>query len=405
MNNLIRLGNAVKYSEERTSLRELSLDNFITTDSILQNKGGITIASNLPPVGNSFPSYKKDNILISNIRPYLKKIWYSDRDGGCSQDVLVLELKNGYNPKFVYYSIFQDAFFVHMMRGKKGTKMPRGDKNQILDYLIPDYDFSTQQKIASVLSTFDSKISLNTRINAELEALAKTIYDYWFVQFDFPDANGKPYKTSGGKMFWNKELKREVPEGWEVKKLREFADTASGGTPLSTRIEYYENGDIPWINSGELNNPYIIETSNFITEIGLKNSSAKLFDPNTLLIALYGATAGKVSLLQVQACTNQAICAIIDKSNIYTYFLKFSFGNLYKYLVNLSTGSARDNLSQDMIKDLKFVIPPEDLLITFNQIANPIIKKISISLKENHYLSTLRDWLLPMLMNGQVKVG
>ncbi|MFM5892190.1 MAG: restriction endonuclease subunit S, partial [Dolichospermum sp.] len=152
---------------------------------------------------------------------------------------------------------------------------------------------------------------------------------YWFVQFDFPDENGTPYKSSGGKMVYNQELKREIPAGWEVKKLRQFASTASGGTPLSTKKEYYENGSIAWINSGELNNRYITEAKNFITQSGLNNSSAKLFEPNTLLIAMYGATAGKVSLLQINACTNQAICAIIPNSDIHTKFLKFATDDLY----------------------------------------------------------------------------
>lgn len=262
-----------------------------------------------------------------------------------------------------------------------------------------------QRNIVDILESITSKIELNNRINRELEQMAKLLYDYWFVQFEFPNLEGKPYKTSGGKMVWNAELKREIPEGWEVKFLKDFANTGSGGTPLSTNKEYYENGKIPWINSGELNSPYIIDGKNFITQAGLNNSSAKLFNANTLLVAMYGATAGKVSLLQLEACTNQAICAIIPNSNIYTNFLKFAFDDLYKHLINLSTGSARDNLSQDIIRDLKFIIAKEDLFIKFNQIVNPIINKISNNLKENQQLASLRDWLLPMLMNGQVTVG
>ncbi|MFM6269639.1 MAG: restriction endonuclease subunit S, partial [Dolichospermum sp.] len=253
-------------------------------------------------------------------------------------------------------------------------------------------------------SSLDDKIELNNRINSELENLAKTIYDYWFVQFDFPDENGTPYKSSGGKMVYNQERKREIPAGWEVKKLRQFASTASGGTPLSTKKEYYENGSIAWINSGELNNRYITEAKNFITQSGLNNSSAKLFEPNTLLIAMYGATAGKVSLLQINACTNQAICAIIPNSDIHTKFLKFATDDLYNFLINLSTGSARDNLSQDLIRELSFALPQENLLIKFNQMVNPMITKILNNHLQNQQLTQLRDWLLPMLMNGQITV-
>ena len=115
-----------------------------------------------------------------------------------------------------------------------------------------------------------------TPINDNLEAMAKQLYDYWFVQFDFPNEEDKPYKSSGGAMVWNEKLKREIPQGWTAAKIKDVAQTYSGGTPTSTNSEYYDGGDIPWINSGELNNPIITSTTNYITEEGLNNSSAKL---------------------------------------------------------------------------------------------------------------------------------
>jgi type I restriction enzyme S subunit len=263
---------------------------------------------------------------------------------------------------------------------------------------------STQVKIAKVLSDLDTKIELNNRINRELEAMAKTLYDYWFVQFDFPNEQGKPYKSSGGKMVYNAELKREIPEGWVVKKLSDIATTGSGGTPLSTKKEYYENGNIPWINSGEVNMPFIVSTKNFITQKGLENSSAKMFKRGTILMAMYGATAGKVSFIDIEACTNQAICAINPKEDFHRIYIKLMLEDLYKYLINLSSGSARDNLSQDKIRELKFVIPSKSLIQKFDIIVQSTMNKILINLKQNQQLKELRDWLLPMLMNGQVTV-
>ena len=261
-----------------------------------------------------------------------------------------------------------------------------------------------QKKIAAVLSALDDKIELNNQINTELEAMAKTLYDYWFVQFDFPDENGKPYQSSGGKMVFNGTLKREIPVGWEVKKLSAFAKTGSGGTPKSTVKEYYENGQIPWINSGELNQPFIVKTENFISEIGLKNSSAKLFPKQTILMAMYGATAGKTSIISFEATTNQAICAVMPLDKIMFYYTKHVLDDMYKYLINLSTGSARDNLSQDKIRNLDIVIPSEELSRKFCKIVTPFFRKIEINLQENQELAQLRDWLLPILMNGQVSV-
>lgn len=392
------------YSEERINANKVSLENFITVDNMLSNKCGITIAANMPPQGSTLPKYNKDNILVGNIRPYLKKIWFANREGGAAADVLIFIVKPEFHPKFVFYAMFRDDFFIHMMHGKKGTKMPRGDKNHILDFLIPDAEYPAQQKIAAVLSALDAKIELNNRINTGLEAMAKTLYNYWFVQFDFPDRNGKPYKSSGGKMVWNKELKRKIPEGWEVKNTAEIATTSSGGTPLSSKEEYYVNGTIPWINSGELNNPFVISTSNYITKAGLQNSSAKIFPVNTILVAIYGATSGKVSLLKIEACTNQAVCGIISKSQIFTNLIRYVFDSLYNHMIMLSSGSARDNLSQDIIKNVKLTLPDELLLEKFNKIVNPVLETVVHNYKENQQLSTFRDWLLPMLMNGQVKV-
>jgi type I restriction enzyme S subunit len=223
----------------------------------------------------------------------------------------------------------------------------------------------SQERIGGIIQNINSKIELNNRINAELESMAKTIYDYWFVQFDFPDKNGKPYKTSGGKMVWNEELKREIPEGWEVKKIKEISETGSGGTPLSTKREFYENGNIPWINSGEVNSSFIIDSKKYISEEGLNNSSAKIFPKGSILMAMYGATAGQVSLIDFEACTNQAICSIMPFDIRHIPYLKFGLHQLYQYLVNLSSGSARDNLSQDKIRDLIFVLPNDRVLNIF----------------------------------------
>lgn len=264
--------------------------------------------------------------------------------------------------------------------------------------------YKTQEIIASVLSALDDKIELNNRINAELEQMAKTLYDYWFVQFDFPNENDEPYKLFNGKMKYDEMFKREIPEGWEVRKMKDIANTGSGGTPKSTEKRYYENGNIPWINSGELNNSFIVSTCNFITELGLNNSSAKMFPANTILMAMYGATAGKTSIIAFEATTNQAICVVMPFEKDLLYYTKFVLDDMYQYLINLSTGSARDNLSQEKIRELDIIIPQSEIIKRYSKIVSPFFDKIKNNLQQNEVLSALRDWLLPMLMNGQVKV-
>lgn len=180
----------------------------------------------------------------------------------------------------------------------------------------------------------------------------------------------------------NMELKRY--------KLGDVAKTGSGGTPKSTVAEYYENGNIPWINSGELNNPFISSASNFITQKGYDNSSAKLFPPQTVLLAMYGATAGKASLLEFEACTNQAICAIMPNQDILLpRFLKYKLDAMYNYLVGLSTGSARDNLSQDGIKALELCIPPLSEQKKIASVLSALDDKIALNKKMNQKLEAM----------------
>ena len=269
--------------------------------------------------------------------------------------------------------------------------------------LLPSID--EQHTIRKVLADIDRKIELNKQINDNLEAMAKQLYDYWFVQFDFPNEEDKPYKSSGGAMVWNEKLKREIPQGWTAAKIKDVAQTYSGGTPTSTNSEYYDGGDIPWINSGELNNPIITSTTNYITEEGLNNSSAKLYPQNTVLVALYGATAGKVSLLSFEACSNQAVCGVIPQNKIMTTYIRYYLSSLYEHFITLSSGSARDNISQDTIKNTILPIPQEKILKEFSDAVAPIISKIIANQKEMETLTKQRDELLPLLMNGQATLN
>ncbi len=361
---------------------------------------------------NAGPKFRNKDTLVAKITPCLEngKTAYVDILGEeeiafGSSEFIVLRATESSDSLFIYYLARSPLFrerAISCMEGTSGRK--RVNEKALKSQEILDPTIHEQQKIASILSSLDAKIELNNRINTELEAMAKALYDYWFVQFDFPDDRGLPYRSSGGRMVWNEELKREVPEGWEVKRIKEIAKTGSGGTPLSTKEEYYNEGDIPWINSGEVNSSYIVEAKKFITKAGLENSSAKLFPRGTILMAMYGATAGQVSIMNIEAATNQAICAIMPIDSTTRFYLKFVLHDIYGYLVNLSSGSARDNLSQDKIRELELVMPKKDVLSQFHAILTPVFDKIFSNLIENRQLSSLRDWLLPMLMNGQVRV-
>ena len=349
---------------------------------------------------------QRGDILLTSEAPAGEvMIWNSDEKIVLSQRLFGLRVNDRIYNKYLKYYLQSKLGQKEIMKNTSGSTVfgISAKMFHLINVYYPNK--KTQHFIGDFLSDLDAKIEVNNKINKELESMAKTLYDYWFVQFDFPNKEGKPYKTSGGKMVLNEELKREIPEGWEVKKLKEIAKTGSGGTPLKSKIEYYENGTIPWVNSGEVNASFIIRAKKYISELGLNNSSAKLFSKGTILMAMYGATAGQVSLIDFEACTNQAICGINPIDQKYTSYIKFSLEDLYQYLINLSTGSARDNLSQDKIKELNMIVPNEKLLVEFDKIASSNLNQILLNLKQNQELTKLRDWLLPMLMNGQVTVG
>ena len=268
---------------------------------------------------------------------------------------------------------------------------------------IPLPDLPTQQKIASVLSSLDAKIELNNRINAELEAMAKTLYDYWFVQFDFPDAEGKPYKSSGGEMVWSEELKREIPKGWRTGNILEVAELLGGGTPNTKQTEYW-GGNIPFFTPKDVETGvFVVTTLQSITELGLQNCSSKLFPKGTIFITARG-TVGNVNVASQNMAMNQSCYAFQGKNDINYSFLYLFVSDVVLQLKAKANGSVFDAIVSNDIRSTASAIPPNELTQMFTKIGNNVFEKILSNKQENQQLSTLRDWLLPMLMNGQVVV-
>lgn len=260
-----------------------------------------------------------------------------------------------------------------------------------------------QRKIASVLSSLDTKIELNNRINAELEAMAKTLYDYWFVQFDFPDEQGKPYKSSGGKMVYNKELKREIPEGWEVGNVLHRAELFGGGTPKTNTKEFW-NGEIPFFTPSDVEaNAFSLETEQYITQEGLNSCSSKLFEKGTVFLTARG-TVGRVNIASDKMAMNQSCYAFYGQSNINYPFVYFYINELAYFIKSKGSGSVFKAIVSNDIKYTEMLIPPIEIISKYNEFATPIFEKILLNKKQNQQLASLRDWLLPMLMNGQVTV-
>ncbi len=395
--NRIPLSQVCNYSDASVQVSELDLNNFISTDNMLPNRGGIVEAVNLPPA-NTCSGFTENEILISNIRPYFKKIWFAEFDGGCSADVLVLKTTNPkFDAKFVYYNLFQDLFFKHQMTGSKGSKMPRGDKDQILTFLIPEFDKSYQKRIADFLTVIDDKIALNKKINSELENLAKTIYNYWFVQFDFPNEEGKPYKTSGGEMEWNEELKREIPKGWTKGKLSEVANITMGQSPEGA--SYNEDGDGMVFFQGST------DFSFRFPEVRMYTTEPTRFAKEEDILLSVRAPVGTINIANENCCIGRGLAALKSKNGTQSYLLYLMYYFKSMFDIQNRTGTTFGSIDKDTLYGLAFPKPPVELQKKYQEIVGKYDAMILSRSRENLELIKLRNFLLPMLMNGQVKVN
>ncbi|WP_395625726.1 restriction endonuclease subunit S [Daejeonella sp.] len=329
----------------------------------------------------------------------------------------ILKANNENCNKYLYYN-FNRIYFIPYITG---SAQPKLNKENLLNIITYVHEFPEQRKIASVLSPLDSKIELNNRINAEMEAMAKTLYDYWFVQFDFPDVNGKPYKTSGGKMVWNEELKREIPEGWEVKLFSDWINNDKSGDWGKEQIEgnYTEKvycirgADINGLNGlGELKSPerYILE----------KNLH-KTLDPADLIVEISGGSptqsTGRLAFITEETlarfdapiiCSNFCKAVTLkNKTQLYNFVYHwksiYDAGVLFGY--EGKTSGIKNLLFESFVSSHYTVVPEMSATNKFYDFMKQSESKKQKNLLENQKLTELRDWLLPMLMNGQVKVS
>ena len=400
-----KLSSIAYYVTDKISSNDISLSEYVTTDCILQNKKGREVASNLPPQPCCLTRYQRGDILIANIRPYLKKVWFADIDGGASSDVLVFRAKEGHSPSFLYAVLLQDSFFDYVMQGAKGSKMPRGDKEQILRYEMPILSCS-EESIGTFFLNLDQKIRLNEQINQNLEAMAKQLYEYWFVQFDFPDENGRPYKSSGGEMVWNEKLKRKIPASWENKNIEDIADVYNGATPSTINEQNY-GGDIVWITPKDLSDQkqkFVYQGERNISQAGYNSCSTHLLPPNTILMSSR-APIGLLSIAKTELCTNQGFKSFVPKAENISTYLYYYLNIHIKQIEQLGTGTTFKEVSREEVLKFPILKPSDAILNLWEKQVSALNNKQFVIQKENEFLTKQRDELLPLLMNGQVSIN
>lgn len=264
---------------------------------------------------------------------------------------------------------------------------------EMCDTLLPIPSIEKQKEIVREYNTIQNRIALNNQLIIKLEETAQAIYKQWFVDFDFPNENGKPYKNSGGIMVWCEELEKEIPEGWEVIPIKDFCkEMKNGATPSRDNLDYWISKDIPWIKTGEVSNNILLDAEEYISELGHKNSSTKLLPINTVLMAMYGATAIQVAFLKFETTTNQACCAMICDTIEKASLLYFYLLTNQKEIANMAIGGAQPNLSKNLIEELPIILPNESLLV--NLPLKRIIDNNEAYTRQNQKLEELKELLL-----------
>lgn len=325
---------------------------------------------------------------------------------------LIIPNERFLNKEFAYYLVSSSLVKKQLDVSSQQTKIRHTSPEKIKDCEVPLPDMDDQIKIGILLDNINLKIENNNKINAELEAMAKTIYDYWFLQFEFPNEEGKPYKSSGGKMVWNEELKREIPEGWEVGYFKDVINELEcGNRPKGGIIDSIDDG-IPSIGAENIISigKYDFSSEKYIPQEYFNSLKKGIVKSNDVLIYKDGAGVGNVSMAKnnfphEKCAVNSHVFIVRSKdNNLYQNYIYLTLEKDYikKILVNLAMKAAQPGLNQSNIESIPIIIPTKNIIKEFNKSIDIVFNRIFLNANESKELASLRDFLLPLLMNGQI---
>ena len=348
--------------------------------------------------GKSCSKFLPNDTLMARITPCLEngKIakYESDTPGFGSTEFFILRAKKKKTTADYVYYLSQTHYVrqlaINSITGASGRQ--RADAKFIGNIKWNFPEIETQNKVADILSTYDNLIENNNKRIKLLEQMAENLYKEWFVRFRFPG-------------YEDTEFEDGMPRGWVREKIGLHYNTCSGGTPSRKHEEYYTEGTIPWVKTGEIKDGIIIHTDECITEAGIKGSSAKLLPQGAVVMAMYGVNIGMLAYLDSEMTCNQACCVFNDKNEINSrHYLFHYLYSIRDYLLLIGFGAAQQNLSQDLIKKVKIVIPPAELIKEFDKQKEPLYQTIRALMMQNDKLIKQRDALLPRLMSGKLEV-
>ena len=406
----VRLGDVIDYKKGfafKSSMYKSTGTYIVRVSDTTANSVDVSLCNCISPeLAHQYTDYslKTKDIIIATVGSWptnpasivgkVVRVPESANNALLNQNAVRIRSNGIVDSDYLYYLLKEEHFSKYLV----GTAQGSANQASITLKDIFGYSFSApseikdQHRIASNLSSLDRKIELNNKINADLEEMAQAIFKNWFVDFE-PFKNGK---------FVDSELGM-IPEGWKVGTLGEFCKCLLGGTPSRSKEEYW-NGEVNWINSGEINKFRILEASEKITELGLAKSATKLLPKKTTVLAITGATLGQVSLLEIDTCANQSVIGVLENTEVpYEYIYPFIKDRI-EMLIQHQTGGAQQHINKDNVESLIFLLPAINVLEDYISLVSPMYKRIESQCFENLYLSTLRDTLLPRLMSGELEV-
>lgn len=378
------------------------LIDFKNGKAIKQSSGKIPIYGGNGILGYTDVSNYENTIIIGRVGAYCGSVHMEKNSCWVSDNAIAGIVSQEKDLKFFYYLLKSLGLNSKQIGSSQPLITQTMLKNMVVDI---ELDLQKQKLISVFLDNIDQKIALNNQINEELEAMAKTLYDYWFVQFEFPDENGNPYKSSGGKMVYNDQLKREIPEGWGVKQLGELCEFRNG-----INYEKSEAGDTlsKIVNVRNISNSSTFVTTYDLDSITLDRRRIEnyLVTDRTILITRSGIPGATRLVSDIPANTIYSgfiIGATVANLNLF-YYVFYHLKNIEMLMSNQSAGTIMKNISQTTLSEIRIAIPNKEIQKVFSNQVRSLLDVIENNLKQNQELTQLRDWLLPMLMNGQAKV-
>lgn len=384
-----RLSDCATWGKDRT--REINYESYISTENMIKDKGEVTIASSLP-ASKTASAYIPNDILLSNIRPYYRKIWYADKNGSCSNDVLVVRANEDIDSKFLYYVLSDNNFFNYNTITSKGTKMPRGTKTAIMKYLVPDIDVAKQRKIANILSTYDNLIGNNKKRIKLLEKMAENLYKEWFVRFRFPGYENTKFIDS-------------IPSDWKILRMNDFCYVTDGTHDTPKPVN---DGGVPLVTGKCIKNGFIDFNESYNISYKDHESISKRSGLQTgdILFSNIG-TVGTTCLINYDREFSVKNVIIFKPDNLKVSNYLYSWLNsdsIQAIFATQTNGASQQFVGLNFMRKFKILVPSENVLDLYTDRIKPIRTELVKLHDINENLMKQRDMLLPRLMSGKLKV-